>query len=130
MPNPYPFKPLIFPLLFASFYLLELKVKHSEQNRGTVQFKQIHARGQVDLINMQTCPDRDFKYILNYHLTKFMILRPVHTKTAKEVTFLYFGCAFLHGKPHHSQSKGSIERANQDVQKILFAWMDDNKTNR
>ncbi|KAJ0178394.1 hypothetical protein K1T71_006217 [Dendrolimus kikuchii] len=128
-------------------------------------FKEIHARGQVNLIDIQTCPDRDFKYIFNYqdYLTKFMILRPLHTKTAQEVAhiFLDIFCTLgapsvlqsdnrrkfvnrvveelklmwpelstIHGKPRYSQSQESIEYANQDVQKILFAWMDDNKTNR
>ena len=128
-------------------------------------FKETHARAQVDLIDMQTCPDHNFKYILNYqdHLTKFVILRPMQTKTAEEVThilldiFCILGApsvlqsdngrkfanriieelkvmwpelTIVHGKPRHSQSQGSVERANQDVQKILFAWMEDNKTNR
>lgn len=128
-------------------------------------FKETHARAQVDLIDMQTCPDHNFKYILNYqdHLTKFVILRPMQTKTAEEVThilldiFCILGApsvlqsdngrefanriieelkvmwpelAIVHGKPRHSQSQGSVERANQDVQKILFAWIEDNKTNR
>ena len=28
--------------------------------------------------------------------------------------------------PRHSQTQGSIERCNQDVEKMLFAWMRDN----
>jgi len=128
-------------------------------------FTEIQARAQVDLIDMQTCPDGDYKYILNYqdHLTKFVILRPVQTKTAEEVAhilldiFCILGAPLVlqsdngrdfasriieevkviwpkllivHGKPWHSQSQDSVEQANQDVQKILFAWMEDNKTNR
>ncbi|XP_072945366.1 KRAB-A domain-containing protein 2-like [Epargyreus clarus] len=38
--------------------------------------------------------------------------------------------SIVYGKPRHSQSQGSVERANQHVQQILFAWMEDNKTNR
>ncbi|CAF4624581.1 unnamed protein product, partial [Didymodactylos carnosus] len=46
-----------------------------------------NARGQVDLIDMQSCPDGPFKFILNYqdHFTKFCVLRPMKTKTAAEV---------------------------------------------
>jgi len=29
----------------------------------------------------------------------------------------------VHGKPRHSQSQGSVERANQDVENMLTTWM-------
>jgi len=29
----------------------------------------------------------------------------------------------VHGKPRHSQSQGSVERANQDIQNMLIIWM-------
>ncbi|XP_031328382.1 KRAB-A domain-containing protein 2-like [Photinus pyralis] len=32
----------------------------------------------------------------------------------------------VHGKPHHSQSQGSVERANRDVEEMIRAWMIDN----
>ncbi|KAJ8946081.1 hypothetical protein NQ314_008981 [Rhamnusium bicolor] len=34
----------------------------------------------------------------------------------------------VHGKPRHIQSQGSVERANQDIEKMLAAWMQDNNT--
>ncbi|KAL4089290.1 hypothetical protein QTP88_024347 [Uroleucon formosanum] len=34
----------------------------------------------------------------------------------------------VHGKPRHSQSQGSVERANRDVQEKLAAWMGDNNS--
>jgi hypothetical protein len=112
---------------------------------------------------MQSQPDAQFRFILNYqdHLTKFVLLRPLQTKRAEEVAshvldiFLTFGAPiFLHsengrefvnnviteftalcpklkivlGKPRHSQSRGSIERANQDVERILASWITDNKS--
>ncbi|GFU40552.1 KRAB-A domain-containing protein 2 [Trichonephila clavipes] len=36
----------------------------------------------------------------------------------------------VHGKPRHSQTQGSVERANQDIQNMLSAWMDDNDTSK
>ena len=36
--------------------------------------------------------------------------------------------SMVHGKPRHSQSQGSIERANQNIENILFAWMTKNGT--
>ncbi|XP_060854887.1 KRAB-A domain-containing protein 2-like [Metopolophium dirhodum] len=33
----------------------------------------------------------------------------------------------VHGKPRHSQSQGSVERANQDVENMLTTWMQTEK---
>ena len=34
----------------------------------------------------------------------------------------------MHGKPRHSQSQGSVERANQDIENMLTTWMQDNQS--
>jgi len=34
----------------------------------------------------------------------------------------------VHGKPRHSQSQGSIERANRDVEDMLATWMAETKS--
>lgn len=34
----------------------------------------------------------------------------------------------VHGKPRHSQSQGSVEKANQDVENMSASWISDNKT--
>jgi len=34
----------------------------------------------------------------------------------------------VHGKPRHSKSQGSVERANQDIQNILTTWMQTNNS--
>ncbi|XP_025201180.1 KRAB-A domain-containing protein 2-like [Melanaphis sacchari] len=143
--------------------------KRVSKKRGVVVkpmvFNEVNARGQVDLIDMQSCHDGGYKFILNYqdHLSKFVILRALKTKTAAEVTYhlIDIFCTFgapsilqsdngrefvnciidelknmwpqlkiIHGKPCHSQSQGSVERANRDVQDILRAWMSDNKSNK
>ncbi|XP_035214026.1 KRAB-A domain-containing protein 2-like [Stegodyphus dumicola] len=36
----------------------------------------------------------------------------------------------VHGKPRHSQTQGSVERANQDIQNMLTALMNNNDTNK
>lgn len=36
----------------------------------------------------------------------------------------------VHGKPRHSQSQGSVERANQEVQNALITWMERNNCSR
>ncbi|XP_071056489.1 SCAN domain-containing protein 3-like [Onthophagus taurus] len=122
-------------------------------------------RGQVDLIDFQSIPDGEYKWLLNYqdHSTKYVCLRPLHSKDAVNVAeellkiFLQFGAPsilqsdngrefankiveelkilwphllIVHGRPRHPQSQGSVERSNQDVEKILRSWMTDNKSTR
>lgn len=124
---------------------------------------QMNSRSQIDIIDLQSDPDGDFHFIFNYqdHLTKFVTLRPLRTKTAEEVAlvlldvFTTFGTPcilqtdngrefmnrlleslkdlwptlnIIHGKPRHSQSQGSVERANRDVQDMLNTWKSENKT--
>lgn len=141
--------------------------KFSHPRKGLVVkpmiFNAINARGQVDLIDMQTCRDGEFKFIMVYqdHLSKFVCLRPLKTKTAAEVAynlidvFCFFGApsvlqsdngrefsnhvinelknmweglTIVHGKPRHSESQGSVERANQDVENMIFTWMEENNS--
>lgn len=120
-------------------------------------------RGQVDLVDFQSIPDGDFKWILNHqdYATKYVEIRPLTSMRAVEVAqellkiFLQFGCPsilqsdngsefvnstitevinlwpellIVHERPRHSQSQGSIERVNQDIENMLRAWMHDNKS--
>ena len=52
-------------------------------------FSEMNSRAQVDLIDLQTQPDGDLKWILVYqnHLTKFVQLRPVKSKRAPEIAY-------------------------------------------
>ncbi|XP_074039518.1 uncharacterized protein [Leptinotarsa decemlineata] len=36
----------------------------------------------------------------------------------------------VHGKPRHSQSQGSVECANQDIENMLSTWLENNQTNK
>lgn len=126
---------------------------------------EMNSRCQIDLIDMQAQSDGEYKFILVYqdHLTKYVLLRPLKHKRAKEVAYVLldifttFGassilqsdngrkfanqvvteiCAMwpelkiVHGKPRHSQSKGSVERANQGIENILATWLQDNRTKK
>ncbi|XP_053309752.1 KRAB-A domain-containing protein 2-like [Spea bombifrons] len=147
----------------------QCQMKHSAPKKGIVVkpmvSSELNSRCQVDLIDLQSNSDGEYKFIMVYqdHLTKFVQLRPLKTKRAEEVAhhvlsiFLTFGapailqsdngrefsnqviselCAMwkdvkiVHGKPRHSQTQGSVERANQDIQNMLSAWMNDNDTNK
>jgi hypothetical protein len=131
--------------------LVSKPILHSEINRHC----------QVDLTDIQSPADHEFKFIMVYkdHLTKFVLLRALQSKRAEEVAyqltdiFLTFGAPWIlhsdngrefvnsviagqttlwpelknvHGKPRHSQSQGSVERANQNIENMLTAWMKDN----
>ncbi|XP_022177881.1 KRAB-A domain-containing protein 2-like [Myzus persicae] len=143
--------------------------KHAHPKKGLVikpiLSKTFNSRAQVDLIDMQSNKDGNFKFILVYqdHFTKFVSLRPLKTKTASEVAYnlidifcifgapcilqsdngrefvnhiindlvlMWDGLKIVHGKPRHSQSQGSVERANQDIEKIIYAWMEENQSRK
>ncbi|KAJ8720835.1 hypothetical protein PYW08_006300 [Mythimna loreyi] len=126
---------------------------------------EFNSRCQVDLIDYQSHPDREYKFVMVYqdHLTKFVILRALKTKRAEEVAynlldiFTLIGAPailqsdngrefsnqivsslktywptlkIVHGKPRHSQSQGSVERANQDIENMLTTWMQDSDSER
>ena len=50
-------------------------------------FSEMNSRAQVDLIDMQSQPQGDLKWILVYkdHLTKLLQLCPVKSKRAREI---------------------------------------------
>lgn len=139
-------------------------MKHSAPKNGIVVkpmvSSELNSRCQVDLIELQSHRDGEYKSIMVYqdHLTKFVQLQPLKTKTAEEVAyhlleiFLTFGAPailqsdngrefcnqviselctmwkdvkIVYGKPRHSQTHGSVERANPDIQNMLTAWMND-----
>ena len=56
--------------------------------------------------------------------------REFRSRLVKDVAALWPGCKIVHGKPRHSQSQGSVERANQDVENILACWLKDNNTKK
>jgi hypothetical protein len=51
-------------------------------------------------------------------------------KIISELCAMWKDLKIVHGKPRHSQSQGSVERANQDVQNMLATWLQDNKTKK
>lgn len=118
-------------------------------------FSEMNSRTQVDLIDMQSQADGEYRFIMVYqdHVTKFVQIRALKTKRAEEVTkhnIIYIFCIFgapmilqsdngrefvnqiindlkcmwdnlkiVHSKPRNSQSQGSVERVNQNIQNIL-----------
>lgn len=81
-------------------------------------------RGQVDLVDLQSTPDRNYKWLLHYqdHATKFSFLRPLTPKRAAEVAmellkiFLEVGC------PHILQSDNGRELTAAIIQELTSLW--------
>ena len=46
-----------------------------------------NSRGQVDLVDIQSVPDNEYKWIMHYqdHFTKFSVLRPLKSKRAEKL---------------------------------------------
>ena len=84
----------------------------------------LNSRCQIDLIDMQSTPDGDYKHICHYqdHLTKFSILRPHKTKEAVEVAFTLQDIFCLLGAPKILQSDNGREFANKVVEELTKRW--------
>ncbi|XP_026464653.1 KRAB-A domain-containing protein 2-like [Ctenocephalides felis] len=84
----------------------------------------MNSRCQVDLIDLQTQPDDEFKFILNYqdHLTKFVVLRPLKSKTALEVANQLMDILSLLGAPFILQCDNGREFANRIIEELANMW--------
>ncbi|KAJ8891786.1 hypothetical protein PR048_004339 [Dryococelus australis] len=63
---------------------------------------------QVDLIDMKSEPDGDYKFIQD-HLTKFVVLRPLKMKTADELAYIILDIVCLLGAPNILHSDNGRE---------------------
>lgn len=78
---------------------------------------ELNSRCQIDLIDMQTNPDRGMKFILLYqdHLTKFVLLKPLHCKTADEVAHHLLDIFSTFGAPNILHSDNGREFCNETI---------------
>jgi hypothetical protein len=88
--------------------------------------KDFNSRGQVDLVDMQSMRDGDFKFILHYqdHLTKFAVLRPLTSKLAAEVGFQLLDIFLLFGAPHILESHNGREFTANIIKELKDMWPD------
>ncbi|GFU95976.1 KRAB-A domain-containing protein 2 [Trichonephila clavipes] len=80
-------------------------------------FSEFNSRCQVDLIDFQSQPDREYKFIMVYqnHLTKFVILKSLTSKKAEEVAYNLVDVFSLLGAPSILQSDNAGEFSNNVV---------------
>lgn len=107
------------------------KLRKKEVSSGVVVkpiiSKNFNDRGQIDLVDFQTLPDDKFKYIFHYqdHLSKYHFLRPLTSKTAKEVAHHLLQIFFDFGAPTILQSDNGKEFTAKIIQVIevgLFSF--------
>ncbi|XP_050310844.1 KRAB-A domain-containing protein 2-like [Anthonomus grandis grandis] len=86
--------------------------------------KLMNSRCQVDLIDMQTDPDGDYSFILNYqdHLTKYCVLRPMKSRTAVKTARNLIEMFCLFGAPSILHSDNGREFSNQVINNLKCQW--------
>lgn len=91
-----------------------------------ITVKELNQRGQVDLVDFQSLPDGEFKFILNYqeHLTKFRFLLPLKSKTAIEVANALLKIFLQFGAPHVLQSDNGREFTAGIIKELGSLWAD------
>ena len=81
----------------------------------------VGVRGQADLVDLQLSPDNGYKFILNYQdcFSKFVVLRPLRSKTADEVAQCLVHIFCEHGPPHILHTDNGAEFSNKTLLAIL-----------
>jgi len=85
---------------------------------------EFNSRRQVDLVDMQSLPQGQFKWIMLYqcHLTKFVILRALTSKRAAEVAFQLLDIFLLFGAPAILQSDNGSEFTAKVISELKELW--------
>lgn len=83
-----------------------------------------NVRGQVDLIDFQSTPDGEYKWLINYqdHGTKFLHLRPLKTKHAANVAKKLAKIFFTFGAPAILQSDNGREFVAGVIHELVSIW--------
>lgn len=91
-----------------------------------VPLKDVDSRCQVEVLDMQAYADGEFKFILYYQdrLTKFIILRPLRAKQAREVARVLLDIFTILGTPGVLESDSGAEFTSQVVSELNGVWPD------
>ncbi|KAL4113925.1 hypothetical protein QTP88_017477 [Uroleucon formosanum] len=104
--------------------------KKKSQKKGIVVkpmvFNDFNSRYQIDLIDFQSQPDRNFKFICVYqdHLTKFFILNPLSSKRAEQVACVLLDIFCLFGASASLESDNGREFCNELINSLREMWPD------
>ena len=114
-------------MLFINFCIDCQEKKKRKVRKGLVvkplRSGTIFDRAQIELINFQTLPDKDFKYILTYvnHFTKFCVLTPLTSKRAEEVANALLQTVNLIARASAVHVKNEVVCVIQDVTQDCYA---------
>ncbi|XP_053407944.1 KRAB-A domain-containing protein 2-like [Mercenaria mercenaria] len=88
--------------------------------------KDFNSRGQVDLVDMQSLKQGEYKFIMHYqdHLTKFSVLRALTSKRAAEVAFQLLDIFLLISAPNILQSDNGREFTASVISELKDLWPD------
>jgi IS30 family transposase len=80
-----------------------------------------NSRCQCDLIDLQSRPDREYKFVMVYqdHLTKYCVLNALKTKTAQEVAEHLVKIFADFGSPRILHSDNGKEFSNSVVRELV-----------
>lgn len=83
-------------------------------------------RAQMDLIDFQSLPDCEYRWLMVYqdHFSKLVLLRPLKNKTALEVTTVLLDIFTTFGVPMLLQSDNGREFRNSIVKALKDMWPD------
>lgn len=87
---------------------------------------EINSRCQVDLFDMQSHSDGEYKFIMVYHdhLTKFVYIRALKLERTEEVATSLIDIFCIFGAPSILQSKNGREFAKRVIEELCFMWSD------
>ncbi|XP_023220191.1 KRAB-A domain-containing protein 2-like [Centruroides sculpturatus] len=87
---------------------------------------EMNSKCHVDLIDMQSKADEQYKFILVYqeHLTKFVQLRPLKTKRAEVVAYVLLHIFTIFDAPSILQSNNDREFANNVIKEMCNMWLE------
>ena len=88
--------------------------------------KDVLSRSQIDLIDMQSLPHGDYKWIFVYqdHFSKFCILRPLTSKRASEVAYHVLDIFLILGAPTILQSDNGSDFTVAVITEVCKLWPD------
>ncbi|XP_044741234.1 SCAN domain-containing protein 3-like [Chrysoperla carnea] len=94
------------------------------KGKKPIQTIKYNNRGQIDLIDFQSSPDLEYKWILLYKdvKTNFICLRPLQTKRASEVANELLKIFLEIGAPHILQSSNGNEFVEQIIEELRCLW--------
>ena len=100
------------------------KIPKDEVVKPVERSQNIFSRCQIDLLDYQTLPDGDYKYIMTFvnHFSEICVLRPLTTKTAEEVAANLLDIFLTFGAPTILQSNNGREFVNVVITELSTLW--------